>query len=103
MSAAGSRQKAKRPYRKSGVWSLKAAVRLLGGRAIDRRTAVGQALEAWRDDFIMDLGGRDALSTQQVALIDMAVKTKLMLDSVDAWILKQPTLGPPSLMPRTLG
>jgi hypothetical protein len=91
-SAAEPKPKAKRAYSKHGLWSLKATVKLLAGRAIDRRTAVGQALEAWREQLISDLGGREALSTQQLALVDLALKSKLMLDSVDVWILQQPSL-----------
>ncbi len=92
MKGAGAPRKSKRQYAKSGLWSLKASVRLLGGRALDRRTAVGQALEAWREELFRDLGGRDALSTQQVQLADLVVKSKLILDSIDVWLLRQPSL-----------
>jgi hypothetical protein len=71
---------------------LKTAVKALGSRAIDRRTAVGRALSAWRADLAADLGGADQLSIQQQALLDEAVKAKLILDSIDAWVLSQPTL-----------
>lgn len=71
---------------------LKKAVRVLGGRAIDRRTALGRALEDWRHSIIQDLGGVDQTSTQQRQLIDLAVKTKLLLDSIDAYLVKQPSL-----------
>jgi len=59
---------------------------------IDGRTAVGKALAAWRADLLNDLGGIEAVSTQELALVEEAVKTKLILDSVDAWLLQQPTL-----------
>jgi chorismate mutase len=64
----------------------------LGRRAIDMRTSLGKALSQWRGDLVADLGGRDAISTQQAAIVDLAVKTKLILDSIDAWLLQQPTL-----------
>lgn len=32
------------------------------------------------------------MSTQQQALVDLAVRTKLLLDSIDAWLLAQPRL-----------
>jgi hypothetical protein len=32
------------------------------------------------------------VSTQQLAVIDLAVKSKLMLDSVDAWLITQRSL-----------
>jgi hypothetical protein len=42
--------------------------------------------------LVDDLGGEGNVSTQQQALIDLAVKSKLLLDSIDAWLLIQPTL-----------
>ena len=84
--------KVKRGYQKHGLNTLKKAVRTLGGRAIDKRTAVGRALEDWRHGLIEDLGGIPATSTQQRQLIDLSVKTKLILDSIDAWLVRQPSL-----------
>lgn len=85
-------KKLKRGYAKHGLTTLKKAVRVLGGRAIDRRTALGRALEDWRHSIIQDLGGMDQTSTQQRQVIDLAVKTKLILDSIDSWLVKQPSL-----------
>jgi len=81
-----------RPYRKHGLDRLKTAVRLLGARTLDRRTAVGKALAQWRSDLVADLGGAETVSTQKAAVIDLALKTKLLLDSIDAWLLRQPSL-----------
>ena len=78
--------------RKHGASTLKRAVKELGNRAIDRRTTIGKALAAWRSELLADLGGIEAVSTQELALVEEAVKTKLILDSVDAWLLTQPTL-----------
>jgi len=77
---------------KHGLTRLKHAVNTLGNRAIDRRTTIGKALAAWRFELLTDLGGIEAVSTQELALVEEAVKTKLILDSVDAWLLTQPTL-----------
>jgi hypothetical protein len=73
-----------------GLTTLKRAVNGLGNRLIDRRTATGKALAKWRADLIHDLGGD--VSTQQSAIIDLAVKSKLLLDSIDVWLLTQPSL-----------
>ncbi len=81
-----------RTYSKHGLTTLKRAVNGLGNRVIDKRTATGKALAKWRADLIEDLGGDDTISTQRVALIDLAVKSKLLLDSIDTWLLTQPTL-----------
>ena len=73
-----------------GLYSMKKALMLLGGHAIDRRFRVGKSLAKWRNDLIADLSGD--ITTQQSALVDLAVKSKLLLDSIDAWLLVQPSL-----------
>ena len=80
------------PRVKHGLTSLKQAVKGLGGRVIDRRTSLGKSLARWRTDVLTDLGGAESVSKQQETIVDLAVKTKLMLDSVDAWILTRPSL-----------
>jgi hypothetical protein len=75
-----------------GLTLMKRAIREHGTRAIDRRTSLGKALDRWRDELVSDLGGRDQVSTQQLAIVNVAVKTKLLLDSLDIWLLKQPSL-----------
>lgn len=82
----------KGPRYNHGLGGLKNAVRVLGNRTVDRRTTVGKALAGWRDELIADLGGDATISTQQRALVDLVVRTKLMLDSIDTWLLKQPSL-----------
>ena len=78
--------------RTHGTHTLKRAVNELGRRTIDRRTAVGKALAGWRTELLADPGGIENVSTQELALVEEALKTKLILDSVDAWLLRQPTL-----------
>lgn len=92
MTPAQPRRKAPRPYSKHGLTALKRAVKELGGRVIDRRTTLGKVLARWRVDLVADLGGAEGISTQEAAVVDLAVKTKLLLDSVDAWLLTQPSL-----------
>ena len=87
---AATQQKRRREYSKHGLTILKRAVNGLGNRLIDRRTATGKALTKWRADLVADLGGD--ISTQQSALVDLAVKSKLLLDSIDVWLLVQPSL-----------
>lgn len=90
--AAKSPRPRHRGYQKSGVYALKRAVRTLGSRTIDRRTRIGRALASWAQDLARDLGGVDALSTQQRAIIEQAATTRLLLDSIDAWLVRQPSL-----------
>lgn len=75
-----------------GLGTLKRAVKDLGSRTIDRRTTLGKALAQWRTDLVRDLGGLETVSTQELAIVELAVRTKLMLDSIDAWVLTQPSL-----------
>ncbi len=46
----------------------------------------------WRKELVDDLGGPDAISAQQSAVIELAVKSKLLLDSIDVWLLTQESL-----------
>jgi hypothetical protein len=86
------RRHRRRGYAKSGFYALKTTLKALGPRVIDRRTALGKSLAQWRSDLVRDLGGPDALSTQQRALVDLLVRQKLLLESIDAWLLVQPSL-----------
>jgi hypothetical protein len=75
-----------------GLYTMQKAVQTLGSRALpSRSTALGRALHEWRTSLVADLGGPDAVSTQQLALIDLAVRTKLLTDSVDAYVLRMPS------------
>jgi len=92
MNPTDNGQRKPRGYSKHGLVTLKQAVKGLGSRVIDRRTTIGKSLAKWRTDLIEDLGGPHEISTQRSALIDLAVKSKLLLDSIDAWLLTQPSL-----------
>jgi hypothetical protein len=81
-----------RPYSFHGLTALRRAVKLLGTPAIDERTEIGRALLSWRRDLIADLGGPEVITTQQLTLVDIAMRSKVLLDSVDDWLLRQPSL-----------
>lgn len=59
----------------------------IGSWAIDGRTSLGRQLAQWRAEPVGDLGGQDAVTTQQLAIVDLALRTKLLVDSVDAYVL----------------
>ncbi len=84
--------KGNRYAEKHGLHTMKQAVTALGSRSIDGRSSLSYALKKWRRELIEDSGGADNISTQQSALVDLAVKSKLLLDSIDAWLLTQPSL-----------
>ena|SRR5437867_1929596 len=92
MMPAQTPQERRRPYLKSGVYTLKKAVQTLGSRALPpKSTALGRALHEWREALLADLGGVEAVSTQRLALVDLAVRTRLLVDSVDAFVLAMPS------------
>ena len=69
---------------------LYAARRLLG--EMDRAGAaiadsdVAPALAAWKDSVVDALGGQEAMSPQLETVIDVAARTKLILDAIDRFI-----------------
>jgi hypothetical protein len=67
-------------------------VKLRGFTAIDGRTAGARTAIAFKRELISALGGEADLSPQRRQLVDLAVRTKLPLDAVDAWVLEQRTL-----------
>jgi hypothetical protein len=75
-----------------GLKSMKNALIRSKQVRLDMRFRLGKALVRWRLDLVQDLGGEDQISTQQAALIELAVRSKLMLDTIDNWILSQDSL-----------
>jgi hypothetical protein len=71
---------------------MKRAIAKLGARAIPGNTKLGYALRAWRQELIADLGGEANVSLAQRTIVECASTTKLMIGSLDAWIMAQPTL-----------
>src|SRR5689334_8916192 len=75
---------------KHGFNRMKRALALQSNKQIDGRTIAGKALAKWRANLAGDLGGD--ITTAQSQMIDLACRSKLLLDSVDNWLLAQPTL-----------
>src|SRR5262245_50833810 len=85
--------KDRRPYSRHGLNALKARVKVRGLAAIDRRTAAARALLVFREGLIRDVGSLGwELSAQTLALVDLASRTKLYLDTLDAWLMEQTSL-----------
>ncbi len=82
----------RRDYSRTGLNALKARVKVRGLHAIDMRTSAAQSLVAWRDDLLASLGGEEIVSAQQMALVDMAVRTRLFVDHLDAFLMEQTSL-----------
>jgi hypothetical protein len=75
-----------------GLSALKARVTVRGLGSIDMRTAAARSLIAWRNELLRDLGGDGNISSQRLALVEMAVRTRLYVDHVDAYLMEQSTL-----------
>jgi hypothetical protein len=84
----------KRPYLHHGLTALTRALKRVeeGHDWTQGLGQVGVALRAWRGDLIDALGGEDAVSPQQRALVELATRTHLMVESVDRFILGMPCL-----------
>jgi hypothetical protein len=81
-----------RPYVQHGLTPLLKAARGLDDSWIDQLGEVGTALRSWRAELIASLGGEREISSQERAIIELATKTYLLLESVDRWLLAQPSL-----------
>src|SRR5262249_32593728 len=75
-----------------GLNSMKNALVRSKQVRLDMRYRTGKALVRWRLELVEDLGGEDSISTQQAAVIELAVRNKLMIDTIDNWILAQDSL-----------
>jgi hypothetical protein len=79
--------------RRHGLYSLKRAVQERGLDAIDGRSALGRALREFRADLVRDLGGEANLSAAELHLVDLAVRDRLFLDSLDAALAERPLVN----------
>ncbi len=57
---------------------------------IDGRLHASRELVRWRSELIRDLGGD--LSAQQLTLIELCVRNRLFLDSLDVYLMGLPSL-----------
>lgn len=75
-----------------GLHTLMRRVNARGIRALDGRTVAVKAVVAWKTALLADLGGEANVSTQRLAIVDAAVRTKLFLDHVDCFLMEQESL-----------
>jgi hypothetical protein len=77
---------------RTGLNALKARVKVRGLAAIDRRTTAARALLDWRRELLADLGGEPQVSAAQRALVELAVRTRLYIDHIDAYLMEMSSL-----------
>ncbi len=90
MSPSRNTRKRGRSKHRAEYRQAKRALQRWGDRAIDGRTSQGKAFCAWRDALVQDLGGEDQVSAQQLTVIDLAARTKILLDGIDAYLFQEP-------------
>ena len=59
---------------------------------LDGRIHSVRVTRKWQRDIINDLGGEAALSTAQRTIVEMAVRTRLLLEHLDADLLARKTI-----------
>ena len=74
-----------------GLYAMKLALKEIGTQPLDGRSAVAQALRRYQDELISDLGGDP--STAQRTLVDLAGRQKLLLDTIDSWVMQNPAIA----------
>jgi hypothetical protein len=67
-------------------------IKLRGLDGIDQRTTAARNLLEWRAQLVADLGGEANLTAQKSAMVEMACRTRALLDHADGWILAQPSI-----------
>jgi hypothetical protein len=83
---AGRRPKPRGTTTQLGYWAAKKALRRFSTLALDGRSRVVKALDLFRDELVADLGGPANVSKQQQVIINLALRTHLLLESLDAFI-----------------
>jgi hypothetical protein len=81
-----------KPKTRHGLTTLKSRIAVRGIATVDRRFAASRVLFRWRTELIDALGGSESVTPQQLALVDLAVRAKLYVDHVDAFLLEQESL-----------
>jgi hypothetical protein len=88
----GHRLKKSKPTASHGLSALKRVVSARSIRELDHRTAAVKDLNAWKSSLLNDLGGAENVSTQRLAIVDVACRTWLYLNHVDCWLMQQESL-----------
>jgi hypothetical protein len=88
------RNRATRAYHRTGAYPVERALPFLVERvkdphvADDALTPVERGARAWRGEVLRDLGGPEAVSAAKLALVEAALGTKIVLDSLDRYLFE---------------
>jgi hypothetical protein len=93
------RNRATREYHRTGAYPVERALPFLVERVRDPRvpddvlTPVERGARAWRAEVLLDLGGPEAVPAAKLALVEAALGTKIVLDSLDRYLFELAGLG----------
>ena len=65
---------------------------LRGLAAVNRQTKAAREIVKWRDELMQDLGGEPTLTAALRTRVETLVRTKLLLEHLDAQLLEHGTL-----------
>jgi hypothetical protein len=84
----------KRDYQKHGLYTITKTLQRMNDPEswLASLGEVGRGLKEWRAAILQDLGGESNVSSMELAIVEMAAKTHLMLASVDQFLLAQTSL-----------
>src|SRR6266446_4965117 len=77
---------------RTGLLALKAKVMLRGLAAVNRRTKAARDVVKWRAELVAELGGEPGMTAARLTRIETLVRTKLLLEHLDAQLLEYDTL-----------
>jgi hypothetical protein len=77
---------------RTDMHALKSAVKVKGLWAIDKRSLAAKALFRWKRDLIAQLGGIDEVTPAKMCLVDLATRTRLFIEALDAFLVEQKSL-----------
>lgn len=73
-----------------GLNALRKAVTRLSTKRLDQRSAIAVAVRRFKADLVRDLGGNP--SRAQETLIELAARTWIIVEALDDWLMRQPSL-----------
>jgi hypothetical protein len=77
---------------RTGLLALKAKVMLRGLAVVNRRTKAARDVVKWRAELVAELGGEPGMTAARLTRIETLVRTKLLLEHLDAQLLEYDTL-----------
>jgi hypothetical protein len=73
-----------------GLTAWRKTLAKLGTQRLDQRSAIAVAAKRFKADLVRDLGGD--VSRQQETVIELAARTWIIIQSLDQWLMLQPSL-----------